>query len=153
MRILITAIRRNKQGANRQRTDANRDLRAPSILESKMPKRVFVVDDEECIADTLAAILRRYGYETTALYDGETAWSACKSQAPDLVISDVVMPGISGIDLAVRIKESYPRCKVLLFSGMATTADLLEQARRKGYDFEVLAKPVHPTELLSKMAA
>lgn len=124
-----------------------------SRLENTMPKRVFVVDDEQCIADTLTTILRTCGYEAIALYDGESAWSACSKTAPDLVISDVVMPGISGIDLAIRIRERYPECKVLLFSGMAASSDLLEDARRQGYDFEVLAKPVHPADLLSRMAA
>ncbi len=118
-----------------------------------MSKRVLVVDDEQCIADTLAAILRKCGYEATALYDGEAAWSACELDTPDLIITDVVMPGLNGIDLATRVKERYPACKVLLFSGMAATADLLADARLRGYDFEVLAKPVHPSELLAKMAA
>jgi CheY-like chemotaxis protein len=118
-----------------------------------MSKRVFVVDDERCIADSLATILRMSGYDTTALYDGEAALSACNSHAPDLIISDVIMPGMSGIELAIRIKERYPGCKVLLFSGMAATSDLLEQARSQGHDFEVLAKPVHPTDLLAKLAA
>ena len=118
-----------------------------------MPKQVLVVDDERCIADTLAAILRLSGYEVNALYDGESAWSACRSCAPDLIISDVIMPGMSGIDLAIRVKQHFPQCKVLLFSGMAATADLLEDARRQGHDFEVLAKPVHPADLLAKLAA
>lgn len=118
-----------------------------------MSKRVLVVDDEQCIADTLAAILRNSGYQATALYDGEAAWSACNLHAPDLIITDVIMPGINGVDLAILVKERYPDCKVLLFSGMAATADLLADARRQGYDFEVLAKPVHPTELLAKVAA
>ena len=121
--------------------------------ELRMPKRVFVVDDECSIADSLAAILRMSGYDTTALYDAEAALLACNCHAPDLVISDVMMPGMSGIELAIQIKERYPGCKVLLFSGVATTADLLEQAREQGHDFELLAKPVHPADLLAKLAA
>ena len=118
-----------------------------------MSKRILVVGDEQCIADSLAAILRGSGYDAAALYDAETAWAACSPQAPDLIISDVVMPGMSGIDLAIQIKERYPNCKVLLFSGMAATADLLDEARRQGHDFEILAKPIHPADLLAKMAA
>ncbi len=63
------------------------------------------------------------------------------------------MPGMSGIDLAIQIKEQYPNCKVLLFSGLASTAGLLDEARRQGHDFEILAKPIHPSDLLAKMAA
>ena len=60
------------------------------------------------------------------------------------------MPGMNGIEMAIQIRQRYPACKVLLFSGQAATADLLEEARQSGYDFELLAKPVHPTELLAK---
>jgi len=118
-----------------------------------MGKLVFVVDDESCIADTLAAILRMSGYTATAFYDGESALAACHSAAPDLIISDVIMPGMSGIELAIEVRERYPQCRVLLFSGMAATTDLLERARQRGHEFEVLAKPLHPADLLAKMAA
>jgi CheY-like chemotaxis protein len=118
-----------------------------------MSKRVLVVDDEPCIADTLAAILRRSDYDAVALYDAPSALAACRAEAPALIISDVVMPGMTGIELAIRVRQQYPFCKILLFSGMAVTADLLQEARRRGYDFEVMAKPVHPKDLLAKMVA
>lgn len=116
-----------------------------------MAKRVLVVDDERVIADTLAAILRNAGYDAAAAYDGPGAISLSESCSPDLVITDVVMPGMNGIELAILIKQRYPACKVLLFSGQAATADLLKEARQSGHDFELLAKPVHPTELLAKL--
>jgi CheY-like chemotaxis protein len=64
-----------------------------------------------------------------------------------------MMPGTTGIDLAIRFREINPKCKVLLFSAKAATADLLEIARKQGYEFEVLAKPVHPEDLLAKPQA
>jgi DNA-binding response OmpR family regulator len=110
------------------------------------------VDDERVIADTLATILRREGYETAAAYDGSSALTLCETFGPELVISDVVMlPGMSGIDLAIRIRQQYPGCKILLFSGQAATAGLLDEARRKGHEFELLAKPIHPKELLARI--
>lgn len=118
-----------------------------------MPKRVLVVDDERCIADTLATILRSSGYDAAACYDAESALQLCEPVAPDLLISDVVMPGRSGIELAVLIRERHPDCKILLFSGQARTVEMLQEARRRGHDFELLAKPIHPTELLAKLAA
>jgi DNA-binding response OmpR family regulator len=118
-----------------------------------MAKRIFVVDDEKCIADTLVTILRKSGYESSAFYDAKSALAACKAAAPELIISDVVMPGMSGVDMAVRVKQQHPNCKVLLFSGNAATSDLLEDARGLGYDFELLAKPIHPKDLLAKVAA
>ena len=116
-----------------------------------MSKRVLVVDDETCIADTLAAILNSYGYEAVPFYNAENALAGCETLCPDLVIADVVMPGMSGVDMAVLIRERHPECKILLFSGQAATADILKEARTRGYDFELLAKPVHPTDLLAKL--
>ena len=116
-------------------------------------KHIFVVDDEQCIADTLAAILNHAGYRASPAYDAQMALSLCETSLPDLVISDVVMPGINGIEMAIQIKQRYPSCQILLFSGLAATADLLEKARCQGYHFELLAKPVHPADLLEKVAA
>src|SRR6202453_1319420 len=76
------------------------------------------------------------------------ALAAARFESPDLVISDVAMPDISGIDLAIQMRAQYPRCKILLFSGQATPLDLLEGASAQGYDFRLLLKPVHPSEFL-----
>jgi CheY-like chemotaxis protein len=59
------------------------------------------------------------------------------------------MPGLSGIDLAIRFKEQCPACKVLLIAAVAATADLLRSAREQGHDFQLLAKPFHPADLLA----
>ena len=85
--------------------------------------------------------------------ESETALIAVEADCPDLIISDVVMPGMSGVNLAILVKERYPDCKVLLFSGNAAMADLLATARGQGHDFELLTKPVHPADLLAKLNA
>jgi len=123
-----------------------------------MPKeptqpRVFVVDDETVIATTLATILRYQGLDASSYDSPVEALKAARKDAPDLLISDVMMPEMSGIELALRIRESCPDCKVLLFSGQAATANLLEKARADGHDFELLSKPVHPSDLLAKIRA
>jgi CheY-like chemotaxis protein len=120
---------------------------------SELPKqpRVFVVDDEFIIASTLTTILKRHGFDAASFTDPLEALEAARLEVPDLLISDVVMPGLSGIDLAIRLRESTPHCKILLFSGQAATADLLEAARENGHGFEVLSKPIHPTDLLRKI--
>ncbi|HEV2134660.1 MAG TPA: response regulator [Terracidiphilus sp.] len=112
-----------------------------------------MVDDEECIADTLAFILRSSGYDAGSVHDGKSALHECERWTPDLVISDVVMPGVNGIDLAIAIRERYPACKILLISGLGASFDLVEQASRKGHSFEILAKPIRPIELLSRITA
>jgi CheY-like chemotaxis protein len=115
--------------------------------------RVLVVDDEQVIADTLAKILDLNGYDASAVYTGTAAVESARSLKPDLVISDVIMPDMNGIEAAISIRGFLPTCKILLFSGQAATADLLENARAQGHEFEILAKPVHPSDLLAKLKA
>ncbi len=112
---------------------------------------VFVVDDEVVIAQTLSIILNQAGFEASAFNHPDAAIAARAELLPDLLISDVVMPGMTGVDLAIHFREAQPDCKILLFSGQAATANFLEEARDRGYDFELLAKPVHPAHLLAKL--
>ena len=114
-------------------------------------KRVFVVDDEKIIADSLSAILKNSGFDASAFYDAETALSACEVAVPECIISDVTMPGMNGVDLAIQIRERLPACTILLFSGQAATFDLLATARSRGHNFELLLKPVHPKDLLARL--
>ncbi len=113
---------------------------------------ILIVDDEKVIADTLSIILSKSGFETFAAYDGPSALALALKIAPQLLISDVVMPGMTGIDLAVSLSDMLPQCKVLLFSGQAATVDLLEEARRSGHDFTTLTKPIHPSDLLRRIS-
>jgi CheY-like chemotaxis protein len=122
-------------------------------MDLKRPRpKVLVVDDERVIADTLAMILNKHGYDAFPVYTGTAAVERARSVRPDLIISDVIMPGeLNGIEAAINIRAFLPSCKILLFSGQAATADLLESARAQGHEFEILAKPVHPTDLLAKL--
>jgi CheY-like chemotaxis protein len=113
--------------------------------------KVLVADDERVIADTLAMILNQSGFEARAVYSGERALEEAPLFQPNMLISDVIMADLNGIDAAIRIREILPTIKILLFSGQAATADLLEKARAEGYEFEILAKPVHPQDLLSRL--
>jgi CheY-like chemotaxis protein len=113
--------------------------------------KVLVVDDERVIADTLAMILSQSGFEARAVYSGEKALELAGIFQPDMLISDVIMADLNGIDAAIRIRALLPAIKILLFSGQAATANLLEKARSDGYEFDILAKPVHPQDLLNKL--
>ena len=115
--------------------------------------RVLVGDDEQVIANTLAIILNQAGFEARAVYSGEKAIEALESFQPNMLISDVIMTGMTGIEAAIETRQKLPNCKILLFSGQAATADMLERARSQGHEFEILAKPVHPTDLLAKLRA
>lgn len=119
--------------------------------EAQAKPRVLVADDERVIADTLAIILNQSGFEARAVYSGEKAVELAADFKPEMLISDVIMGGLSGVDAAIRIREALPQVKILLFSGHAATSDLLEGARRQGLEFEILAKPVHPQDLLARL--
>ena len=110
---------------------------------------ILLVDDEELIVETLAAILNHAGFAVLKAYNGESALEIAKLVPPDLLISDVAMPGMDGITLAVAISCAVPDCGVLLFSGHAQPRDL-EEARRAGFDFPLLTKPVHPRTILAQ---
>jgi CheY-like chemotaxis protein len=111
-------------------------------------KRVFVVDDETTIANTLALILHSSGYDAVAFTDPLEALYAAELHCPDLLLTDVMMPQLNGVDLGVQFKAIHPECHVLLFSGNAGSGDLMGNAHTKGHHFELLAKPVHPQDLL-----
>lgn len=110
--------------------------------------RVLVVDDERLVADTLSEILKRFKYDALPCYNGEAAIEAARAQCPDFVLSDVIMPRLNGVETVLKIREICPHARVILLSGNAATANLLAQAHSEGHDFELLAKPVHPDELL-----
>lgn len=112
--------------------------------------RVLVVDDEPVIADTLALILKRSGFTVMVAYSGESALDQALAWRPAALISDVVMPGLNGIETARGVLELLPECHVILFSGHGTL-DVIHQAGEN--PFVVLPKPVHPEELLQRLRA
>jgi CheY-like chemotaxis protein len=114
--------------------------------------KILVVDDERAIAETLARILEYRNYVTAQAYSGEEAVQVACSFQPDCIVSDVMMGEMNGIDAAIEILRTLPHCKVLFISGNAGYGDLLEDARTKGFDFEILLKPVPPPELLTRIA-
>jgi len=112
---------------------------------------IFIVDDETIIAETLTMILRKHGFVAKSFTDPREALNAARREAPDIVLSDVMMPELSGIELAIAIQEECPGCKIMLFSGHAHTLDLISMAKAKGYDFSLLEKPFHPADLLKRI--
>ena len=112
---------------------------------------VMVVDDEPLVADTLAMILTRAGYHAVRAYDPRSALEIASVQPPDLLISDVAMPVMNGVELAVAVVSMVPDCKVVLFSGHARSLDLV-RAYDQGHDFPLMSKPMHPTEVLAQVS-
>lgn len=113
---------------------------------------VLVVDDEHLIADTLAEILNESGYfNATPLYNSAEALELARRDLPDVLIADVVMPDINGIELAKEIRLACPGTRVVLLSGQALARDLVKEAGNEGYPFELWAKPIHPDVLLERL--
>ena len=86
-----------------------------SAISTQQKKRIFVVDDEPTIASSLAAILRIHGFLARYFVDPLEALDAAKVEPPDLLISDVVMPQLSGVDLAIRIQRSAQPARCCCF--------------------------------------
>ena len=94
-------MRHGHQPANGPAKMSNESQTKTPMATKATPPRVLVVDDEPSITDTLVAILRTAGYDAAPSYDAETALSLCESLRPDLLITDVVMPGMNGIEMAI----------------------------------------------------
>jgi DNA-binding response OmpR family regulator len=126
----------------------------PHCEQVEMPVNrqvIYIVDDERLIAETLATILIRAGFIAIAFADPCLALASARGAPPDLLISDVMMPRMTGVELGIATRAISPECRVLLFSGKTHPEELLETLRDRGLDFEVLSKPMHPSELLAKL--
>jgi CheY-like chemotaxis protein len=118
---------------------------------SETKPKVLIADDEQIIADTLAAILNQGGFEARAVYSSAKAVEVAHAFQPDLLVSDVIMSGVDGIEAAIRIKSLLPHIRVFLLSGQTATAELLERRNAAGQGFEILTKPLHPRDLISRL--
>jgi CheY-like chemotaxis protein len=104
--------------------------------------RVFVVDDEPIIAATLALILRNSGFSAVSFSDPVEALKQAASDRPDVLLSDVMMPKLSGVELAVQIRTLCPECVVVLISALASIDDSLEKAQAINHGFSIHPKPI-----------
>ena len=120
-----------------------------------MATKILVVDDEQSIVDSLAEILASAGYEVVCAYSAREAIDKTPLWCPNVLLSDVLMPGLNGFELALQVKRQCPNCRLMLFSGQAATARLAQSFgptfTSLGYRFELLPKPLHPTALLKRL--
>jgi CheY-like chemotaxis protein len=114
---------------------------------------ILVVDDEPLVADTLVAILDKQEYSAIAAYSGEEALSIARLIKPQFLITDVMMPGMDGLDLAISIRQLHPTCRSVLFSGHIHHEVLSADSRWTQYQFPLLSKPIHPDALLAHISS
>jgi CheY-like chemotaxis protein len=110
---------------------------------------VLVVDDDPMIAFTQAAILSQSGLAALTAENGQEALEIAGIIPPDVLLTDLLMPGMGGLELSLAVRRIAPDCKFILCTGLAMTAQLREEVRRAGPEFAILTKPVHPLELLA----
>jgi CheY-like chemotaxis protein len=122
--------------------------RETSRAPERSRSRVLVVDDQKLIVDTIAEILEGAGFEVAVACDAWTALELAASFQPERLLTDVLMPGMNGVELAIAVRKMYPAVKILLFTGQAGISEILENAEERGYKFEVLPKPIHPRKLI-----
>jgi DNA-binding response OmpR family regulator len=133
------------------------NLTGDQLREAETPEtqatrpRVLIVDDEKLIADTCAEILTDAGFNAKTAYDGWAALEMVAEFQPDYLLTDVLMPRMNGVELAIAVSEMWPTTRILLFSGQAGISDALLQGHEQGYDFELVAKPVHPIKLIERL--
>jgi CheY-like chemotaxis protein len=121
--------------------------------DAALRPHVLVVDDESLIAGSVATILNRNGYEAVARYGALEAIHYVQEWGTDIVITDVILPDLDGVRLAMTVRALCPDARIVLFSGDADSAPLVELASNDGLSFELLAKPVHPLKLLRTLKA
>jgi len=124
------------------------DDASPLETTELIKPRVLVVDDEKLIADTCAQILENAGLDARIAYEGWSALEMLAAFKPDYLLTDVLMPGMNGVQLAIAVKKTFPDVNILLFSGQAGISEILLEGHEQGYEFELLAKPLHPSKLL-----
>lgn len=112
---------------------------------------VMIVDDEPVIRETVVEILREEGFDVVGMSDATHALSWMQRIHPDILLTDVIMPGMNGVELARETQKLLPECRIIIFSGQASATALVEDAREGGSQFELLAKPLHPDMLIRRL--
>src|SRR5437588_3553862 len=122
------------------------------VMDDHTRGSVLVVDDEPTIAEVVARYLERAGYQTRIAYDGVEAIEAAASQRPDLVVLDLMLPGIDGLEVMRRLREQdRERTAVILLTAKGEESDRVIGLRLGADDYVV--KPFSPAELVARVDA
>jgi len=120
------------------------------MASSTRPLRILVVDDDPAMVGAITALVGTEGHQVITAYDGLTAVKRFREEAPDIVLLDIVMPDLDGIEVMRQLREQRP-VPVILLTAKGATAD-----KAKGLDLgadDYIAKPFHPDELAARVRA
>jgi DNA-binding NtrC family response regulator len=113
--------------------------------------KVLLVDDEKEFVSTLAERLRLRGIQADETGSGEEALRLISEAAPQVVVLDVMMPGMGGLEVLKRVKSTHPEIEVILLTGIGSTKEAVEGMKLGAFDF--LMKPLQIEELIEKIRA
>lgn len=110
-----------------------------------MPERLLIVEDEDTLCQSLQRVFRREGYEVDRADSAEAAFTLLKDRSYDLIITDIILPGISGIELLLKYKEKNPAQKVMVMTAYASLTTAVEAIKAGACDF--IMKPLMHDEM------
>jgi CheY-like chemotaxis protein len=117
-------------------------------------QRVLVVDDDRLVADTLALVFGKSGFDARAAYSADQALAFARDFNPHLLLCDVTMPGRDGLTLLRDMTMEQPACRVIMLTGFySNLKSVREQASKLARPVGILTKPCQPAELLREAAA
>jgi CheY-like chemotaxis protein len=117
-------------------------------------QRVLVVDDDRLVADTLALVFGKSGFDARAAYSADQGLAFAREFNPHLLLCDVTMPGRDGLTLLRDMTKEQPACRVIMLTGFySNLKSVREQASQLARPVGILTKPCQPAELLREAAA
>lgn len=122
------------------------------MASSSPPSRILLVDDDADTRELYGLILRSHGYEVVDAVDGAQALEHIAARAADLVITDVRMPRVDGLEVCRAAKAARPRALPVLVITALASAHVIELAKESGADV-ILVKPVTPTDVVDEVSA
>ena len=128
-----------KPGPKAHRADTYRSM------EFGAPGKILLVDDEREFVETLSERLLMRNMDASVVYDGEQALELLQKEVPEIMVLDLMMPGIDGMEVLRRVKESHPQVEVIMLTGHGSEKD--RKACKEAGAFEYLQKPVDIEDL------
>ena len=119
-------------------------------MEKELEAKVLLVDDEQDFLETLSNRLEMRGLKVSAVTSGEEAVARVEGQSFDLIVLDLAMPGLDGLETLKRIKARQPDAEIIMLSGQGSIKTSIEAMKLGACDF--LQKPVDITALLEKIS-